>query len=252
MKKISFQMTVLAAFILSSIAALATDTPTPTAPPVQSGEWFTADFIRTLLAVAAGGVISGIVALGLAIMNNRHAFKLNQQKIDADKEKLKIEFDLKKQELDDAEERQHKSKLKKDKELHCKEIINILHPKNVINGLSEDENATITSALLYISAKDYLPFIQRILETMTNTDCIKNISSYFENKKNFLSEEEIILWSNLRVYWAALIFATQRDLQTGKIPTLDELAELDKKFFEQFYLETKQMTAPPAHQQDTP
>lgn len=252
MKKMSFGVAVIAAFILSALAALAADAAAPTAHATPKGEWLTADFIRTLLSVAAGGVISGIVALGLALMNNRHAFKLNQQKINADKEKLIIEFNLKKQELDDAEERQHKSEIKKDKELHCKEIINILHPRNVINGLSENENATITSALLYVSAKDYLPFIQRIFEIMTNTDCISNIYSYFENEKNFLSEEEMILWSKLRVYWAALVFATQRDLQTGKIPTLEELAELDKKFFEQFYLETKQMAASHTQQQDTP
>ena len=248
----SFGVAVLAAFILLALATLAADSTAQTAPVMQNGGWLTADFIRTLLSVAAGGVISGIVALGLAFMNNRNAFRLNQQKIDADKEKLKIEFDLKKQELDDAEERQHKSELKKDKELHCKEIINILHPRNVIKGLSDNENATITSALLYVSAKDYLPFIQRIFEIMTNTYCINNIYSYFEHEKNFLSEEEMILWSKLRVYWAALVFATQRDLQTGKIPTLEELAEMDEIFFEQFYLETKQMAVSHIDQQDPP
>lgn len=185
--------------------------------------------------------MSGIVTLGHSFITNRNALKLNQQKIEADKEKLRIEFEFKRTEQDEIVKRQRQNEFMKEKEQHYKSLLEQLKPSNILKNLDEYDSYISTSSLLYISAKDYLPFIQRIFDLLANTDCVRNIASYFDNEKNFLSEEEMILWSRLRVYWSALFFATQRDLQTGSIPTLEELADLDKKFFEQFYLETKQM-----------
>lgn len=240
MKKMSFGVAVIAAFILSALAALAADAAAPTAHATPKGEWLTADFIRTLLSVAAGGVISGIVALGLAFINNRNALRLNQQKIDADKEKLEIEFKFKKQENDENEKRQKQSEFTKEKELHYKELIKKLKPTNLLNNLDNDDSDIDTSTLLYVDSNKYLPYIKRMLELRKNKTCIRNVASFYCTEKNSMTEEEIILLAKLRLYWSALIFATQRDLQGEKIPPLEELAELEATLFEQFYAEVKQ------------
>ena len=78
--------------LLVPIAALAADAAKPTASAVQSAAWTTADYLRAALSGAAGGLISGLVALVIGWMNNRNALKLNQQKIDADTEALRINY----------------------------------------------------------------------------------------------------------------------------------------------------------------
>ena len=74
--------------LLFPIAALAADATAPTAPAVQSAVWTSTDYLKGALTGAIGGLISGFVALVIGWMNNRNALKLNQQKIDADKEAL--------------------------------------------------------------------------------------------------------------------------------------------------------------------
>ena len=70
--------------LLVPIAVLAADATTPTAPAVQSAAWTAEDYLRAALSGAAGGLISGFVALVIGWMNNRNALKINQQKIAAD------------------------------------------------------------------------------------------------------------------------------------------------------------------------
>jgi len=66
------------------IAALAADAATSTAPAVQSAAWTAEDYLRAALSGAAGGLISGFVALIIGWMNNKNALKISQQKITAD------------------------------------------------------------------------------------------------------------------------------------------------------------------------
>ncbi len=62
------------------------------APAAQSVPWTAEDYLRAALSGAAGGLISGLVALVISWMNNRNALKFNQQKIDADKEALEKNY----------------------------------------------------------------------------------------------------------------------------------------------------------------
>ena len=73
------------------IAALGADAAAPSAPAVQSAAWTTADYLRAALSGAAGGLISGFVALVIGWMNNKNALKMNQQKIDADRKIKELE-----------------------------------------------------------------------------------------------------------------------------------------------------------------
>lgn len=247
MRKFAFPA--LLTLLLLAVAApicFAADVAASVAPAVQGDGWFTADFVRTVLSVSIGGLISGLVALGLAIITNKNAIKLDQQRIAAEKEKLELEFKFKKQEQDDIAKRQRECEFIKEKERHCKALVDILKPNNVIRGLSTDETDLVTSALLYISKEKYFPYVQRIFCLTTEKECLRNIESYFDNEKDVMSDEEIILWSKLRVYWGALVFVTQNELQDKKILSVDEVADMEAILLEQFCAEEKQRAAEPA------
>ena len=84
------QATSLILFLLFPIAALAADAAAPTAPAVQSAAWTTADYLKAGFSGAAGGLLSGFMALIGIWLKNKSDEKNTQDKIAADKEALTI------------------------------------------------------------------------------------------------------------------------------------------------------------------
>lgn len=241
MKRLVFPA--LLTLLLLAVAApicFAADVAASVAPAVQGDGWFTADFVRTVLSVSIGGLISGLAALGLAIISNKNAIKLNQQRIAADKEKLELEFKFKKQEQDDIAKRQRECEFAKEKENHYRALIEILKPNRIIKKYDDGDSSRVTSALLYASTNEYLPYVQRILRLLTDARCSEGIAAFFDNKKASMSQSEIFVWAKLNLYWSALVDVTKKDLRGEKIPSLEECAEYEAKFFEQVCADMKE------------
>ena len=224
--------------LLLPIAALAADAAAPTAPAAPSGEWFTADFLRTVFSVAIGGLISGAVALGLAILNNKNAIKLNQQRIEADKEKLKQEFEFKQQEQNELIKRQQQLEFYKEREKQCKFLIDMFNPSKIIR-MSKDIEGTsaFMTALLYTPGKPYTLYVSRIINFVRYNPCGKEVALYFDGKNKFMTEEQVIFWAKLNIYCSSLALATRKILHNEEIKPPKEDVDFEDEIFKLTYSE---------------
>lgn len=243
-------MKILALFLITILFSFTAFAADAAVPAVQSEGWFTVDFIRTIISVSIGGLISGLVALGHAIIANKNAIKLDQQRIAADKEKLELEFKFKKQEQDDIVKRQREYEFIKEKEKHYKTLLEILKPSRIIKKYDDNDGSMVTSALLYASTNEYGPYVQRILRLLTDAKCTEGIALFLDNKIPFLSPEEIFVWAKFNLYWSALVNVTKKDLQGEKIPSIEDNADFEAKFFEQVYEEIKHRAGEPTYSEE--
>ena len=203
MKKLSFCV-VATAFILSAIAALAADAAAPTAPAVQGAVWTTADYLRAALSGAAGGLISGFVALVIGWMNNRNALKLNQQKINADRE---------------AQEKSYKQQIERlcyeEKRQLCTELLQEISEFNLANGNFDVHKAwDIYAKLSFVCGFEYRKYANNMVQLINNDSIlIKGLKSYNINKKE--KEERDEFFYRVKKYMSfhnAFVIVTQKML----------------------------------------
>lgn len=151
---------------LFPITALAADVSAPNASTVQSAAWTAEDYLRAALSGAAGGLISGLVALVIGWMNNRNALKLNQQKIDADKLALKL-----------SQEHQFEKLCHNEKKNICFKFIHMMHPEKIFK--KEFSTDKINLMLFQI----------RVMFDDSYYSLAKKLVDYIENRSAFLYYE---------------------------------------------------------------
>lgn len=166
-------------FLLFScpIAALSADATAPTVPAVQSAIWTSTDYLKGAFTGAVGGLISGLVALVIGWMNNRNALKLNQQKIDADKEAL---------------EKSHKNQIEKicyeEKRKLCFELLQGLSEFTLRAGeFNLNEVARLYSMTSLNCGFRYSDYARQQVGLITNDRILKKSRT---NYKIFLKEDE--------------------------------------------------------------
>lgn len=180
-----FKVIILSLLVLIStaIAALAADAAAPTAPAVQSAAWTAEDYLRAALSGAAGGLISGFVALIIGWMNNKNALKLNQQKIDADKKNLETQLASHERNLNT----QHKVELEKinfeEKKKALIEYFELMHPNNFLIKPLQFEKCERAHLLIYLLCPwEYYSHINKLRTFLITNPNMMNFHTLFEEE----------------------------------------------------------------------
>ena len=125
------------------IAAVAADATAPPALAEQSTAWTTADYLRAALSGAAGGLISGLLALVIGWMNNKSALKRQHQ---ADKHQIEmLQLEEKKKIATDILLAANPIMLHKNREL---DVVNIIKLHHIALLICTDEYCCYTKGLV--------------------------------------------------------------------------------------------------------
>lgn len=146
------------------------------APAVQSTAWTFDDYLRGALSGAAGGLISGFVALFIGWMNNKNALIINQQKIDADKKIKEVEYKNNIDKINYEEKRKI-----------CAEYIALIDPTVLRSGKYDFDKALYTcSQIALLCGRQYALYAYSIHNIIV--DCVELVI-YPQNDIDRTSEE---------------------------------------------------------------
>lgn len=160
------QATGLILLLLFPIAALASDAATSTAPAVQSAAWTIEDYLKAGFSGAAGGLLSGFMALIGIWLKNKSDEKNTKDKIEADLLALKL-----------TQEHQFEKLCHDEKKNICFKFINTMHPEKIFK--KEFSMDKINLMLFQI----------RIMFDDSYYSLAKKLVDYIENRSAFLYYE---------------------------------------------------------------
>lgn len=168
MKKISFWAVVIAAFILSAIAALAADDQ-----PLSAAVGFTTDSFTLFWKI---GVPSGLITGGLSLLGiwwtNRNTQKNNREKITAEADNLSRQLSQRQHEFEIQTKMQIESLHSDEKKKVCWDFLACVSPSTFRTKQFNPEKMNEYIQPLYLYCKD-------------------NYFSYFENISNFIEIQKI-------------------------------------------------------------
>ena len=150
------------ALTLFPIAALAADAAAPTAPAVQSAAWTIEDYLKAGFSGAAGGLLSGFMALIGIWLKNKSDEKNTQNKIEADKE---------------AQEKAHKLQMERiayeERRALCAKFITAVAPITIVNGTFDITHSNELSSLILLEFdRKYSNYALYILDVILNDDIL--------------------------------------------------------------------------------
>lgn len=188
--------------IFFSIAALAAEAA---APAAQSTVWTFDDYLRGALSGAAGGLISGLVALVIGWMNNRNALKINQQKIDADHNALEIN---------------HKKQIEKlcyeEKRKLCNELLAEINKFTFVGREFNIEKVSkIYSRTSMTCGFRYGDYVRQTIEMVVNDDILKKYFSQTSKKDSMPFDDKELYMQRLNIYeqfYNSFVIITQKML----------------------------------------